>query len=83
MVENRLSGKSMEQRITDRLKNSGDAKNADVVVQKGEGPTRAFTNIHHGGTARRHGEGNRGEPGVDGKMRGPAAPLIGQLEQKS
>jgi hypothetical protein len=43
-------------------------------VQKGSGPTRAFTNIHHPGSARQHGADHPGEPGIDGKMRGPANP---------
>jgi len=47
-VEVKHSGKTMEQRIADRLKNSGDPR-ADVHVQKGEGPTRTHTNIHHAG----------------------------------
>jgi len=47
-VEVKYSGKSMEQRVADRLKNSGDPR-ADVHVQKGEGPTRTHTNIHHAG----------------------------------
>jgi hypothetical protein len=38
---------SMEQRITNRLRNSGDTKNADVVVQKGDSPSRTCTNVHH------------------------------------
>jgi hypothetical protein len=33
MVEVKLTGKPMEQRIADRLKNSGDTANADVVAQ--------------------------------------------------
>jgi hypothetical protein len=36
----------MEERIADRLRNSGDP-HADIVTKHGEGPTRAFTNIHH------------------------------------
>ncbi len=35
-----------EQRIANRLRNSGGV-GADHVIQKGEGPTRAITNIHH------------------------------------
>jgi hypothetical protein len=70
MVELRIPGKSMEQRIADRLKNSGDTANADHVVQKGEGPTRTFTNIHHGGTAHKHGSGNPGEGDIHGNKRG-------------
>jgi hypothetical protein len=38
-----------EARITSRIRNSGDAKHADSVVQKGTGPTRTFTNVHESG----------------------------------
>jgi hypothetical protein len=58
---------SMEQRIRDRLKPSCD--NADVRVTQGEGPTRVETAIHHGGTARRHGQPNPGEGDITGRKR--------------
>jgi hypothetical protein len=47
-VEVRHSGKSMDQRIADRLKNSGDPR-ADHHSVHGTGPTRTHTNIHHAG----------------------------------
>jgi hypothetical protein len=47
-VEVKHSGKSMEQRIADRLKNSGDPR-ADHHDVHGTGPTRTHTNIHHAG----------------------------------
>jgi hypothetical protein len=47
-VEVRHTGKSMEQRIADRLKNSGDPR-ADHHAVHGTGPTRTHTNIHHAG----------------------------------
>jgi hypothetical protein len=47
-VEVKHSGKSMEQRIADRLKNSGDPR-ADHHAVHGTGPTRTHTNIHHSG----------------------------------
>jgi hypothetical protein len=43
------AGATPEARISNRLRNSGDAKNADSVVQKGTGPTRTFTNVHESG----------------------------------
>lgn len=68
MVETKLSGKSMEQRISDRLKPScGDA---DVQVTKGTGPTRTVTAIHHSGHQAQHGGPNKGEGSIDGKPRG-------------
>ena len=47
MVEVKHSGKSMEQRVADRLKNSGDVQHADHHAAHGTGPTRAHTNIHN------------------------------------
>jgi hypothetical protein len=47
MTEVRHSGKSMQQRIADRLKPSNDLANADIHTAHGTGPTRAHTTIHH------------------------------------
>jgi hypothetical protein len=47
MPDVRYHGKSPEQRITDRLKNSGGDLPADVRTKQGEGPQRVFHNIHH------------------------------------
>ena len=55
MSEVKLSGKPIEQRIADRLRNSG-CDTADHSVVHGEGPTRTWTNVHvkgQGGAARR------------------------------
>jgi hypothetical protein len=73
MVEIKHSGKSMEQRVADRLKTSGDVAHSDVHTVHGTGPTRAHTHIHHSRVTS-YGEDNKGEPGVDGAMRGPANP---------
>jgi hypothetical protein len=54
-----------EQRVADRLKNSG-GDHADHVIQKGSGPTRSFTNIHERG----HQTG-RGVPDFGSEMPGP------------
>jgi hypothetical protein len=67
------AGGTPEARIASRLRNSG-GEEADHIVQKGSGPTRAFTNIHNPGSARQHGNDNKGEPGIDGRLRGPANP---------
>jgi hypothetical protein len=48
-VEIKLTGPSMEQRVANRLRNSGAGANPNVTVQKGDGPTRTHTNIHHSG----------------------------------
>jgi hypothetical protein len=52
----------MQKRINDRLKNSGAGANPNVSVQKGEGPTRTHTNIHHSagvhGTTRQNRDGD-------------------------
>ena len=36
---------SMAERITKRLRNSGDAKNADEIVQKGSGPSSPLDDV--------------------------------------
>jgi hypothetical protein len=46
MVETKLNGPPMAERIAARLRNSG-GDGADAVVQKGTGPTRTITNIHN------------------------------------
>jgi hypothetical protein len=67
MVEIKHSGKSMEQRVSDRLKPScGDA---DVQVTKGSGPTRTVTAIHYSGSAKRHGGPSEGEGNISGGRR--------------
>jgi len=73
MVELRLKGKSMDQRVADRLRNSGDTAHADHSVVHGTGPTRTHTQIHHSRVTS-YGEDNKGEPGIDGKMRTVANP---------
>jgi hypothetical protein len=63
------AGATPEARIASRLRNSG-GEEADHIVQKGSGPTRTFTNIHHPGSARQHGPGNPGEGDIRGHKRG-------------
>jgi hypothetical protein len=48
-VENRIMGKSMEKRIADRLRNSGEGSDPNIHTRHGEGPTRVHHNIHHAG----------------------------------
>jgi hypothetical protein len=60
---------SMAERISRRLRNSG-GEEADTTVKTGDGPTRVFHNIHNPGSARQHGQGDPGEPGIDGAKRG-------------
>ena len=69
MVEVKHSGKSMEQRVADRLKNSGDTANADHSVVHGTGPTRTHTNVHLSGSAKQHGKPNEGEGDIHGFKR--------------
>ena len=51
---------SMEQRITNRLRNSGEGAGnpGHTVVTKGTGPTRTHTNLHQ--AAGHHGGGAEG-----------------------
>jgi hypothetical protein len=69
MPEVKHSGKSMEQRVADRLKNSGDTANAQHSVVHGTGPTRTYTNIHHS-RVHEHGAPNKGEGDINNKPRG-------------
>jgi hypothetical protein len=41
--------KSTEQKIADRLRNSGEGSNPNVHTVHGSGPTRVHHNIHHSG----------------------------------
>jgi hypothetical protein len=71
MVEVKHSGKSMEQRVADRLKNSGDVQHADHHAAHGTGPTRTHTNIHDSRN-QQYGEDHPGEGDIFGRPRGPA-----------
>jgi hypothetical protein len=71
MVETKLTGKSMEQRIADRLKTSGDVQHSDVHAVHGTGPTRAHTHIHNSRN-QSYGADHPGEGDVFGNRRGPA-----------
>jgi hypothetical protein len=53
MVETKLSGPSMAERISARLKNSGAGANPSVTVTKGEGPLRTHHNLHFSATQSR------------------------------
>jgi hypothetical protein len=48
--EIKLNGPSMEQRIANRLKNSGEGAKPDASVQQGSSAQRVFHNIHHSGS---------------------------------
>jgi hypothetical protein len=50
MPDIKLTGKPMEQRISDRLKSSGSGAKPDLMVKKGDGPTRTITHLHHSAT---------------------------------
>jgi hypothetical protein len=73
MVEVKHSGKSMDQRVADRLRNSGDAAHADHHNVHGTGPTRAHTNIHNTRN-QSWGEDHPGEGDIFNRPRGPANP---------
>jgi hypothetical protein len=53
MVDVKLSGKPLPQRIADRLKPSS-APGAAIVTQQGNGPQRVVTSIHHSGANKPH-----------------------------
>ena len=43
------AGPDANARVSARLRNSGAGANPNTTIQKGEGPTRTHTNIHHAG----------------------------------
>jgi hypothetical protein len=45
--EIRIKGPSMQERIANRLKNSGEGAMPDQTASHGSGPTRTHTNLHH------------------------------------
>jgi hypothetical protein len=55
MVETKLSGPSMAERIANRMRNSGQGSgtNPSQTVSKGEGPTRVHHNLHFSATQSR------------------------------
>lgn len=63
MAEIKLTGPSMEQRIANRLRDSGGG-HGDVVTKQGEGPTRVIHHVHHSGSAKTHG----GDHGAGGPL---------------
>jgi hypothetical protein len=72
MVEVKLrhdQPQSVAERIAKRLRNSG-GEEADSITKTGDSARRTYTNIHHPGSARRHGEVNRGEGDINNKPRG-------------
>jgi hypothetical protein len=64
---------SMEQRIRNRLRNSG-GEEADFTTKVGEGPNRLFHNQHNPGSARQHGPDNKGEGDINNRPRGSNNP---------
>ena len=55
MVEVKLSGKPMAQRIADRLRHSNGHGTADHHHVAGSGPTRTHSTVHHSGSNAAHG----------------------------
>jgi hypothetical protein len=66
--EVKLTGPSMEQRIANRLRNSGEGSGADVHTQQGNSAQRVHHNIHMTGNV-----SQKGPP--EGTVRGPAGPI--------
>jgi hypothetical protein len=60
MTETKLNGPSMQERIANRLKNSGEGAKPHVTVKQGENPQRTFHNIHYSPNLDRNG-GSKGE----------------------
>jgi hypothetical protein len=74
MVETKLrhdQPSSMAERISRRLRNSGDPS-ADVVTKTGDSARRTFHNLHFTGNVHSTGPDNKGEGDIHGRPRGPA-----------
>jgi hypothetical protein len=71
MAEEHIKGKSMAQRISDRLKPSNDMSHATTVVHKGTGPTRTITTVHSSGN----------QCGLANAKNGPSAGSYGRGEK--
>jgi hypothetical protein len=72
MVETKLrhdQPASMAERVSRRLKNSGDPS-ADVVTKTGDSARRTYHNLHFTGNVHRTGEPDHGEPDISGSKRG-------------
>jgi hypothetical protein len=63
--------RTAQETIERRMRNSG-GEEADKTIKSGDGVRRVYHNIHLHGHQAQHGGPNKGEPGVDGAMRGPA-----------
>jgi hypothetical protein len=74
MPEVKYNGKGQQERINDRLRNSGghypgyEHLMANVVHETH--PTRTITNIHHGASEKQHGPVHPGEGDLYGRKRG-------------
>jgi hypothetical protein len=69
------AGATPEERVRNRLKPSAEPQRGPgAQVKVGDGPNRTITTIHQSANTRQHGPDHKGEPGIDGKMRGPANP---------
>ena len=60
-----------DERIRARLKNSG-GEEGYTVHTGGDAPNRVFHNVDEKGNVMQRGPDHKGEPGIDGQMRGPA-----------
>jgi hypothetical protein len=69
MFEIKHSGKSMPERIRDRLKNSG-GEEGYTVHTGGDAPNRVFHNVHEKGNVQQRGADNKGEGNIRGEARG-------------
>jgi hypothetical protein len=46
-AEVKYHGPSPQERIANRLKNSGEGANPDYTVKQGDSPNRTISNVHH------------------------------------
>jgi hypothetical protein len=76
VVEVKHSGKSMAQRVADRLKSSGAGANPDWMTKHGDGPNRTITHGHNAGHP--PAPGTAAKP-TDGTVTKPDASKVGGI----
>jgi hypothetical protein len=80
MPDVRYKGPPPQQRLSDRLKNSGGDLPADVRTKHGDGARRTFTNIHHAGMSHNSTSSTKNANDTASRSAGPWASPKGVRE---
>ena len=80
MVEVHYKGKSPQQRLADRTRNSGGDLPADVRTKHGDGARRTYTNIHHAGMSHNSTSSTKNANDTASRSAGPSASPKGVRE---